>query len=223
LLPLSKNDVITLSKGDQVMQKRYVLSILAIVAGVLAACSNSTATTAESDRDLAPGVAEPVAEVPAEAPGEAVIASEEGEAIAEAAPETTTPDSMNLTFFSDAGIAIRGADPVAYFTQGAYVPGSAEYEYEWGNATWQFASEEHLELFAANPEQYAPQYGGFCAWAVSQGYTAPVDPNAWRIVDGKLYLNYDQSVQARWEQDIPGNIASADDNWTGLLADLLSR
>ena len=121
------------------------------------------------------------------------------------------------SLFAEDGIAIRGADPVAYFTQGEAVIGSSEFEYEWNGATWRFASAEHRDLFAGNPEDYAPQYGGYCAWAVSQGVTAPVEPDAWRIVDGKLYLNYDQRVQQRWEQDIEGNIASADENWPGVL------
>lgn len=123
-----------------------------------------------------------------------------------------------VSFFAEDGIAIRGADPVAYFTQGEAVIGSSEFEYEWNGATWRFASAEHRDLFAANPEQYAPEYGGYCAWAVSQGYTAPVDPEAWRIVDGKLYLNYDQRIQQRWSQDVEGNIAQADANWPGVLA-----
>ena len=73
------------------------------------------------------------------------------------------------------------------------------------------------DLFAADPEKYAPQYGGYCAWAVSQGYTASTDPEAWKIVDGKLYLNYSKSVQQTWEQDIPGNIAAGDGNWPKVL------
>lgn len=122
-----------------------------------------------------------------------------------------------LAVFVEDGVAIRGADPVAYFTESAYVPGSEEFAYEWDGATWYFASAENQALFAENPELYAPEYGGFCAWAVSQGYTAPVDPTAWKIVDNKLYLNFNQSVQARWERDIPGNIAQADQNWPGVL------
>ena len=67
---------------------------------------------------------------------------------------------------------------------------------------------------------YAPQYGGYCAWAVSQGYTAPIDPKAWKVVDGKLYLNYSKSVQKNWEKDIPGHIVSADGHWPRILAEL---
>lgn len=120
-------------------------------------------------------------------------------------------------FVDSAGIAVRGADPVAYFTEGATVFGSSEFTHIWGNATWQFASAENRDLFVASPEQYAPQYGGFCAWAVSQGYTASIDPEAWRIVEGRLYLNYDSRVQRQWERDIPGNIAKANANWPEVL------
>lgn len=126
--------------------------------------------------------------------------------------------SQTVQYFTDDdGLAIRGTDPVAYFTQGKPVPGVAAYEYVWNNATWRFVSAENRDKFMANPEKYAPQYGGFCAWAVSQGYTASIDPNAWRIVDGKLYLNYSQRIQKRWEKDISGNIAKADANWPQVL------
>lgn len=132
---------------------------------------------------------------------------------------STAPDETVRYFVDGSGLAIRGTDPVAYFTDGAPVAGSAEFSHTWNNATWQFASAENRDLFVANPEQYAPQYGGFCAWAVSQGYTASIDPNAWRIVDGKLYLNYSKGVQRSWERDIPSNISKADANWPGVLAD----
>ena len=114
-------------------------------------------------------------------------------------------------------LAVDGHDPVAYFTMGKPVEGSADYEYEWNGATWRFASQENLESFKADPEKYAPQYGGYCAWAVSQGYTASADPDAWKIVDGKLYLNYSKDVQQRWSEDIPGNIAKADGNWPKVI------
>jgi hypothetical protein len=83
-------------------------------------------------------------------------------------------------------------------------------------ATWQFASADSRDSFAADPRKFAPQYGGYCAWAVSRGYTADTDPEAWKIIDGKLYLNYSKSVQRKWETDIPGNVAKADGNWPGL-------
>ena len=116
------------------------------------------------------------------------------------------------------GLAIEGYDPVAYHTKGEPMKGSGDYEFKWKSATWRFANKEHLELFKANPEKYAPRYGGYCAWAVSRGYTASVDPeNAWTIVDGKLYLNYNVEVKKDWEEDIPGNIAKAEANWPAVL------
>jgi len=116
------------------------------------------------------------------------------------------------------GVAIDGFDPVAYFTDGRPVEGSKAYSFEWRGATWRFASAAHRDLFAAAPEKYAPQYGGYCAWAVSNGYTADTDPEAWSIVDGRLFLNYSLEVRAKWEQDSRGNIVKADGNWPKLLA-----
>ena len=118
------------------------------------------------------------------------------------------------------GVAIEGTDPVAYFDEGEPVAGSSDFEHDWMGATWRFASAENRDRFAADPETYAPQYGGYCAWAVSQGYTAKIDPAAWKIVDGKLYLNYSKDVQTQWAGDIPGNIAKADANWPQIKADL---
>jgi YHS domain-containing protein len=122
--------------------------------------------------------------------------------------------------FVDDGAAIRGTDPVAYFTDGRAVPGKAAFEAEWMGATWRFASAAHRDAFKTDPEKYAPQYGGFCAWAVSQGYSAPIDPAAWKIVGGKLYLNYSRSIQSRWALDRSGNIARADRNWPKVRAGL---
>jgi YHS domain-containing protein len=114
------------------------------------------------------------------------------------------------------GLAVSGYDPVAYFSEGRPVPGSSEHSLEWMDATWRFASAENLARFRADPAKYAPQYGGYCAWAVAQGYTASADPEAWRIVEGRLYLNYDRDVQQKWEADIPGFIARADRSWPAL-------
>ena len=125
--------------------------------------------------------------------------------------------TTNITFFNEKGIAIKGTDPVAYFKEAKPVQGSKEFTHQWGNATWQFASAENRDLFASDPEKYAPQYAGFCAWAVSQGYTAPTEPDAWKIVDGKLYLNANQSIQRRWQKDIPGFIAKANQKWPSVL------
>lgn len=116
------------------------------------------------------------------------------------------------------GVAIKGYDPVAFYEDGKPVKGFDKYEYKWRDAKWRFARAEHRDLFQANPENYAPQYGGYCAWAVSQGSTANVDPkNAWKIVEGKLYLNYNVKIQEKWVKDIPGNIKKADANWPGVL------
>jgi YHS domain-containing protein len=118
------------------------------------------------------------------------------------------------------GTAIEGYDPVAYFNDDHPVEGDSDYLYEWMGATWYFASAENRDLFVADPEKYAPQYGGYCAWAVSQGYTAKIDPQAWTIVDDKLYLNYSKDVRTQWSQDVRGNISKADDNWPAIRADL---
>ena len=121
---------------------------------------------------------------------------------------------VNKSFFG--GVALDGYDPVAYFTDGKPVEGRAEIAHEWNGAVWRFSTAAHRDRFAADPAKYAPQYGGFCAYAVSKGYTADIDPEAWMIVDGRLYLNYDLEVQKLWEQDVPGFIRRADENWPRL-------
>ena len=119
--------------------------------------------------------------------------------------------------FADGGLAIHGIDPVAYFRQSAPVRGAADHTLMWRGAVWHFANAENMAAFEADPQGFAPQYGGYCAFAVSRGYTASTDPEAWTIHDGKLYLNYSLSVRSRWAQDIPGNVAAADANWPGVL------
>lgn len=121
------------------------------------------------------------------------------------------------------GTAVRGYDVVAYFNESKPVEGWKEFSHEWGGTTWHFATAANRGAFAAAPEQFAPQYGGFCAWAVSQGYTAKIDPDAWTIVDGKLYLNYSKSIQTQWQEDIPGNITKANGNWPGLKKELAAK
>jgi YHS domain-containing protein len=115
-------------------------------------------------------------------------------------------------------VAVGGYDPVAYFTDGRPVRGTTEFRITHQGFEYRFASAEHLAAFRANPSRYLPQYGGYCAWAVSQGYTASGDPNHWRIVDGKLYLNYNAEIQTRWEGDIPGHITRANGNWPSVLS-----
>ena len=114
--------------------------------------------------------------------------------------------------------AVNGYDTVAYFTQGKAVKGSPKFKYKYMDVQWYFTSEEHLELFKKNPDKYRPQYGGFCAWAIAEKkQRAPGDPNYWKIVDNKLYLNYDASIQNKWQADIPGFIRKADGNWPDML------
>ena len=120
-------------------------------------------------------------------------------------------------FYSRQGAVIGGYDVVAYFTRGAPVKGSSEHAVMWKGATWHFSSAVNRDAFEMNPKAYAPQYGGYCAWAVSRGYTASVAPEAWQIVDGKLYLCYSKSVLSRWQRDIPAHIASGDANWPRVL------
>ena len=119
--------------------------------------------------------------------------------------------------FSDREGAIRSHDPVAYFDRKGPVKGTKQFSHAWRGATWYFASAENRDKFAAAPERYAPQYGGYCAYAVASGYTADIDPNAWSIVDDKLYLNYSLSVRERWNKDIPGHIRRGDANWPAVL------
>ena len=96
------------------------------------------------------------------------------------------------------GIAIHGYDPVAYFLGGKPLPGKAELAYQWSGATWLFSSADNRQTFIENPQRYAPQFGGFCAYAASYGQFADVDPQAWSIVNGKLYLNYNLRVRQIW-------------------------
>ncbi len=121
-------------------------------------------------------------------------------------------------WFSDK--AVSGYDTVAFFTQRKPVKGSPEFSHEWKDVMWLFATEKHLNMFLEDPDRYAPQYGGYCAWAVAvKADRAPGDPNFWKIVNGKLYLNYDRSVQDKWLKDIPGFIKQGDINWQNMTKD----
>lgn len=112
--------------------------------------------------------------------------------------------------------AVSGYDTVAYFTEGKPVKGNKKFRTDYMDTEWRFSSQENLDLFLAEPAKYAPQYGGYCAWAMAggdqteRGYKASGDPKQWKIVDGKLYLNYDAEVKAKWDKDIPGFVARAD-------------
>jgi YHS domain-containing protein len=116
------------------------------------------------------------------------------------------------------GVALHGHDAVAYFTDGKAVPGSSQFETVWHGATWRFATAANRDRFKAAPERYAPQFGGYCAWAVSRNYTADIDPTAFAVVDGKLYVNYSTFVQARWRLNRDENIAKGHANWPALEA-----
>ena len=118
--------------------------------------------------------------------------------------------------FNPSEKAIRGYDPVAYFTEGKSVKGNDNLTYHWKDANWYFSSTQNLNSFTKNPEKYAPQYGGYCAYGMSEGHKAPTDPDAWTIVDGKLYLNYSKDVRTKWRESEKERIDRADKNWPQL-------
>lgn len=113
-------------------------------------------------------------------------------------------------------IAIKGYDPVAYFTDNGAVQGSPEFTATYKNAIYHFASSENRNKFKANPQAFAPQYGGYCAFGVAMGKKFETDPQAWKVEDGKLYLNLDKTVQQRWLEDTQGFIQDANTNWTNI-------
>ena len=119
----------------------------------------------------------------------------------------------------DAGRAIRGYDAVAYFADGEPQPGSAAFSHDWNGAVWLFASAAHRNTFKANPENYAPQFGGYCAYTITKGHVQEARPEVWSIVDDKLYLNLGPGAQKKWRTDVPGNIARAVNNWPDALVD----
>jgi hypothetical protein len=118
---------------------------------------------------------------------------------------------------SSAGLALRGYDAVAYFREGAAVEGHAEFAHEWNGARWLFKNAENRDAFSREPEAFAPQYGGYCSYAVAHGYTADADPQAWKVVNGKLYLNYNEDVRKLWERDVPGFLQRSEQNWPQFL------
>ena len=137
--------------------------------------------------------------------------------LAWALPLAASAASPEIFTGSIRGVAINGYDPVAYFTEKKPVAGKADVTWSWKGATWRFASAQNRDTFKADPEKYAPQYGGYCAYAVAKGSTAKTEPDVWSIVGNKLYLNYSKGVQRTWEKDIPGYIKAADRNWPGVL------
>ena len=123
------------------------------------------------------------------------------------------PQSTSAVDTNEAGLAMRGYDAVAYFTDGVPVKGKPDFKVEHEGATYYFASADHLQKFKADPAAYLPQYGGFCAMGAAIGRKVEGDPTVWKVVDQKLYLNFNPDVAVRWGKDIPGNVAKADGNW----------
>jgi YHS domain-containing protein len=113
-------------------------------------------------------------------------------------------------------VAIQGFDPVAYFTQSNSIRGTSKFVHDWNGMTWFFSSAEHRDMFIAEPEKYAPQFGGFCTMSVAYGKTSRGGGDAWTMHNGKLYLNYDKSVVAQFRQDVPGNISKAEGWWSSV-------
>ncbi len=135
-----------------------------------------------------------------------------GPALAQEEPSIYGTKKADL-IFQDHGIAIRGYDPVAYFNQGKPLKGKKDFEYRYMGTTWRFVSAENRDAFTKDPDKYAPQYGGYCAFGMSHGYAAPIDPKAWSVVEGKLYLNYNLDVRKEWNKNVPGFITKANENW----------
>ena len=119
-------------------------------------------------------------------------------------------------YYCEKGMAIGGYDAVAYFMQHRAVKGSEAFSYEWNNAQWLFSSQSHADLFKKNPEKYAPQYGGWCAYGVSENHKSPTDPEAFTISGGKLYLNYNTKVMQLWRRDTTKHIGLANQHWPAL-------
>ena len=126
---------------------------------------------------------------------------------------TTTLNAQKSEVFATDDGAIRGYDPVAYFTDNKPMKGKPEHKLEWNGQPWYFSSEKNLTVFKASPESFTPQYGGYCAFGMSRGYKATTDPHAWTISEGKLYLNYSRSVQDDWNKQRQHFIQKADQNW----------
>jgi YHS domain-containing protein len=123
-----------------------------------------------------------------------------------------------LDVFETAEGAINGYDPVSYHKEKP-VKGTQEHTYQWKNATWHFSSAENLSLFEADPEKYAPQFGGYCAYGMAEGHKAPTQPDAWTIADNKLYFNYNKDVLTKWKGNRDEFIKKAEDNWPTVRKD----
>jgi hypothetical protein len=111
------------------------------------------------------------------------------------------------------GVAIKGYDTVAYFTEGRAVKGNKEFEFMWHDAKWRFASAAHRDMFSATPGRYVPQFGGFCSMGIARDLTVAADPEVWKVVDGKLYLSYSKSSRDRFHKNLATNLKKAEENW----------
>ena len=134
-----------------------------------------------------------------------------------AAERINTLEKEGLFGYEPNGVAIRGYDTVAYFTKGMPVAGNDTFTTQWSGATWKFSSQEHLDLFVAEPEKYAPQYGGYCAYGVAQESLVKIEPEQWSIIDDKLYLNYNSKLNKEWKKDMADYINQADALFEKLL------
>jgi len=126
-------------------------------------------------------------------------------------------ESVEIAATDSSGVAIKGYDTVAYFTERKAIKGNPEFAYTWNDARWQFANANHQEQFAGDPERYAPQFGGFCANGLTMNKVVPADPEQWTIVDDKLYLKYSSSARENWRENKVSKIGQANDNWTNYL------
>ncbi len=129
----------------------------------------------------------------------------------------STALAKTLINVDKAGVALKGYDPVAYFKDGQAMKGDSQFRSDLGGVVYHFASAENKSTFDADPTKYEPQFGGFCAWAVSRGYTAPIDPNAFQIVNGRLLLQYSLKVRKDFTADTEGNLKKADVNWPSIV------
>jgi YHS domain-containing protein len=127
-----------------------------------------------------------------------------------------TGNAQEVKYYNTSGIAIKGYDAVAYFLQNKAIAGSDSYSTDWSGSKWKFVSQANLDSFKLSPRKYAPQYGGYCAYGCSENHKSPTDPNAFTIIDNKLYLNYSLKVRGFWLKDTTGRIQAADGYWPGL-------
>jgi hypothetical protein len=125
----------------------------------------------------------------------------------------TAASAQKSEIFEQDGVAIKGYDAVAFHTEARAMKGSNQFTYRWKDTNWLFENQANLDMFKKDPEKYAPQYGGYCAYGTADGHKAPTETDTWTVKDNKLYFNYNKKVQEKWSKDIPGYIEKADKNW----------